>query len=146
MSLLGIVAGFLTGLSRAPAVASVLPGVLTLIGGLVAFIFTQNNQTDRHLSTAVGTLALVIALLAGTLWGSMIRADPERLKEVALRQELIRESVCDYRLAYEIEASANRKDAGFADVNPTLQVPGCTPPFSDHSAAPEEQPAADITQ
>jgi hypothetical protein len=147
MSVLGAIIGYLTGISRAPAVGSVLPAALTLIGGLLIYMFGKESQGGRQQVAAVSTFALVIGLLTGTLLGADIRADGSLVAATALQEEYAREAVCTQRLAYEIQMRADRADAKFADLNPTLAIPGCLPPqlFQGHkesavdgSASPEK--------
>src|SRR5690242_10409183 len=58
MSMLGLVTGFLTGLSRAPAVGAVLPAMLTLIGGLVLLFVGRETDATRRRLVALSTAVL----------------------------------------------------------------------------------------
>lgn len=136
MTLLGAVIGYLTGLSRAPAVSSVLPSALSLLGGLVLYIFTRKPQSRQQRPiAAISTIGLALGLLTGTLLGAQIRADSTLAQDVSLQQEAAREAVCEKRLAFEISFRKDRIDYRLPDVNPTLAVPGCTPPFPKDSPA-----------
>jgi hypothetical protein len=128
MSVLGAIIGYLTGISRAPAVGNVLPAALTLVGGLLLYMFGKESQGGRQQVAAVSTFALVIGLLTGTLLGAEIRADDSLVTALALQQESAREAVCTQRLAYEIQMRDDRARAKFAELNPTLAIPGCLPP------------------
>lgn len=77
LSLLGIVTGQVTGLSRVAAVGAVLPAVLSLIGGvLVYMIGTKSSRT--HAFVAVGIIGLTANLIVGVYWGSHSRVVFER--------------------------------------------------------------------
>jgi hypothetical protein len=136
LSFIGIITGYLTGLSRTPVVGAVLPAVLTVIGGLVLFIVTREAPPEFRTLTATCTIALMLNLLLGSLWGSLSRDDPNNLSILANNQELIRQAICYKRLAFEVEVREERLKQGLADVNATLLVPGCTPPFGDHPFVP----------
>ena len=142
MSFIGVVTGYMTGLSRAPVVGAVLPGILTLIGGLVIFIATRETTSEFRALTATCVIALMITLLLGTSWGSLSREDPGSLNTLANNQELLREAICYKRLAFEMEVREARKKAGLPEVNANTLVPGCTPPFSTQEYAPLDEAKA----
>jgi hypothetical protein len=72
LSLLGITAGQLTGLSRDSAVGTVLPAVLTLVGGVVVYLVgVKRVQSQRLICLAV--IGLTLNLLVGGYWGSSSR-------------------------------------------------------------------------
>src|SRR5277367_5950134 len=66
LSFIGIITGYLTGLSRTPVVGAVLPAVLTVIGGLVLFIVTREAAPEFRTLTATCTIALMLNLLLGS--------------------------------------------------------------------------------
>jgi ABC-type uncharacterized transport system permease subunit len=129
MSLLGMVTGFLTGISRAPAIGAVLPAVLSLIAGLLLFMIGRESDPAKQRLVASCVTALIVNLLIGTLWGSVSRESMRSLTVTTENQETLREVICDERLAYEIATRNKRVDGNLPDANPGLLVPGCTPPF-----------------
>jgi hypothetical protein len=138
LAFVGIVAGYMTGLSRTPAIGAILPAILSVIGGLVLFIVTRQAPAGFRALTAAGTIALMVNLLIGSLWGSLSREDPNSLALSAANQELIRQSICLKRLAFEIEVRQTRIKEGLPDVNEKTFVPGCTPPFDSKLFAPDD--------
>jgi hypothetical protein len=138
LALLGVVTGYLTGLSRSSAVGAVIPAVLTLIGGLVLYLVTGDAPRARRMLTAASVVALMTNLLVGTLWGSLSRADPTTQGANLENDETLREAICYKRLAFEIEVRETRAREGLPDVNSSLLVPGCTPPFADTVFAPAD--------
>ena len=67
IALIGYSVGFLTGISRTPAVGSVLPAVLATIGGLSAYAF----GTDAKYKFIVGysaSLLVISPFLGHTKW------------------------------------------------------------------------------
>ena len=136
LAFIGIITGYMTGLSQAPVVGAVLPSVLTVIGGLVLFIVTRESSSDFRTLTAASVIALMLNLILGSLWGSLSREDPNGLSTLANNQELLREAICYKRLAFEIEVRDARIKQGLPDVNANMLVPGCTPPFSDAEYTP----------
>jgi hypothetical protein len=75
-SMLGIATGYVTGLSREPAVNAVLPAVLSLFGALGVFMIGK----DKGSRTIVGfcTFAFAVTLMLGILWGARMRWDIEQ--------------------------------------------------------------------
>jgi hypothetical protein len=59
VSLVGFIAGYLTGISRSPAVGTIVPAVLTLIGGLNIYLF----GIDIKNRVAVGFCITLFSLL-----------------------------------------------------------------------------------
>jgi uncharacterized membrane protein YeaQ/YmgE (transglycosylase-associated protein family) len=76
-ALLGIVAGFLAGFSRAPAMGTVLPAALSLVGALAIFLVGANKDVNQNL-VAAAVIALSFSLLLGTLAGAVSRQEHER--------------------------------------------------------------------
>lgn len=79
-ALLGLVVGVITGLSRQPAVHSVLPAVLTFVGGFVAYIVGSKDAQNREV-IVTAMAAISINLLLGVLWGSEMRVISDSKKE-----------------------------------------------------------------
>jgi hypothetical protein len=71
IALVGYSVGYLTGISRSPAIGSLLPAVLTLIGGVSVYVF----GTDTTYKSLVGycVCLLVVSLFYGTESGSYER-------------------------------------------------------------------------
>ena len=74
-SMLGIVTGFLTGLSRTAAVGFVLPAVLSLVGGLAIFLIGSDSK--RRIIVSLSVLAFSINLLIGSSCGAITRTIAE---------------------------------------------------------------------
>lgn len=91
-TMLGIVAGYLTGFSRQPAVGAVLPAVLSLIGGLAVFLVGKDKAS--RLIVGLSVLAFSISLVLGTAWGAVMRDVAEEYKksETYLKQRAFIES------------------------------------------------------
>lgn len=70
-AIVGIVSGFLTGASRSAAVSATVPAVLTLFGGMVAYLLTQGMKIAMLAGLAVS--AFSCALLLGAIVGSLER-------------------------------------------------------------------------
>lgn len=88
--LLGLVAGYLTGLSRESAVGAVVPAVLSLMGAVAAVLIgkTDNPRSSGRVSALM--LLLSLGLLVGTTWGSAMRQAVMDFE--ASESELIRKS------------------------------------------------------
>jgi hypothetical protein len=71
VGLVAFTAGLLTGLSRAPAVGTVLPAVLALIGGLNVYIFGTENKFKLVVGYCVSVF--VFMLLLGMQTGALQR-------------------------------------------------------------------------
>jgi hypothetical protein len=98
-SMLGIVTGYLTGLSREPAVGAVLPAVLSLIGGLAAALIGRDNASMAVVSIAV--LAFSFSILISTGWGVRLRNIVE--------EDKISKNYLMHRAQIEAEVRAFRK-------------------------------------
>lgn len=68
---IGMVAGYLTGASRAPAVAAVIPALLTFIGGFTIYLVARERRSAATANSAI--LGLSTMLLLGSLIGSLDR-------------------------------------------------------------------------
>jgi hypothetical protein len=96
LGFIGIVAGFLTGPSRAPAVGAVVPAILTFIGLMVVYLLGKGRL--RSVITGFAVLVFTADFVVGTVLGTASRerhderlASLEYLKfkadqEFALRQ------------------------------------------------------------
>lgn len=68
---LGIVTGFLSGLSRQPVLAAVLPSVLSMIGGVLLVVVSKDNTNKNLVGTSIFFFSIMI--LIGTCWGAVSR-------------------------------------------------------------------------
>lgn len=101
--MLGLVAGYLTGYSRQPAVGAVLPAVLSLIGGLAVFLVGKDKTSRSVVSLSI--FAFSISLVLGVSWGAVMRTTAEEYKksETYLKQRAyIEKQVRDFRRAYNL--------------------------------------------
>lgn len=74
-TLLGMVAGYMSGLSRQPAVTAVVPAALSLIAGLSIYIVGA-KRADQVL-IALCVIGLCTNLLLGIVWGARARVASE---------------------------------------------------------------------
>lgn len=99
LGITGIIAGHLTGLSRAPAVAAVIPGVLTFIGGLGVYRISKKKQ--EAISVSLSIISFSFFLLLGSLDG----ADKRALAETRYQREMARQAVYNEFLQSRIRKS-----------------------------------------
>jgi hypothetical protein len=66
ISLIGYIVGYLTGDSRSPVVGTIVPSILTVIGGLSIYVF----GTDDKYKTIIGYNVLIFAFML--FYGVMI--------------------------------------------------------------------------
>jgi hypothetical protein len=93
-SMLGTVTGYLSAFSREPTLSSVLPAVLSLIGGITVILITKNKDDRITISTSVFLFALT--LLIGSGWGATMRNRYEEYKDYEkIRNELIANAVLE---------------------------------------------------
>src|SRR5215469_12188037 len=71
VSLVAFSAGFLTGISRAPAVGTVLPAILTLVAGLGVYVFGTDNRYKVVVGYCVSIL--IVMLFVGMQTGAFQR-------------------------------------------------------------------------
>lgn len=85
-SMLGLVAGYLTGFSRQAAVGAVLPAVLSLMGGLAVYLLGKDKSIRAIV--AISVLAFSVSLVIGTGWGAIMRDSAAEYKrsELYLKQ------------------------------------------------------------
>jgi hypothetical protein len=75
-SLLGFVTGQLLGDSREAAVAAVVPAVLTLLGGVAAFVVGTRGVRSQSAISAI-LVCFTLSLLVGSLFGIRLRVEYE---------------------------------------------------------------------
>lgn len=71
IALIGYAIGFLAGISRSPAIGSVIPAVLAVVGGLSVYAFGSDNKYKAVVGYSVSLL--VVSLFYGTQSGSFER-------------------------------------------------------------------------
>jgi hypothetical protein len=117
-AVVGVMAGFLTGISRSPAVSATVPALLTLFGGLVAYLMTKGRASALLAGTAI--VAFSISVLYGTIAGSHVRGaavaetssirSQQRQADRELAIEIYRRSLGLPPLAEKSKAPAKDKD------------------------------------
>lgn len=75
-SLLGFVTGDLMGNSREAAVGAVLPAVLTLLGGVAAYIISSKGVRSQVAISAM-LVCFTLSFVVGSLFGSRLRVEYE---------------------------------------------------------------------
>ena len=79
LSLIGIVTGQITGLSRSGAVGDVLPAVLGLLGGIMIYLIGEHGVRLQS-AVIMAVVGLTINLVVGIYWGShsrqLVEGDP----------------------------------------------------------------------
>jgi len=74
-----LVVGLLAGHSREPAIAAVVPAVLTLIGAIIGFVYSGAALTrERKPAVLLASVAMVIFLFWGALAGARLREPWDR--------------------------------------------------------------------
>jgi hypothetical protein len=118
-SMLGFVTGYTMALSREPAVGTVIPAVLALLGGVAVYI-VGSKGAEAQANVSSMALCFTSALLLGALFGTQLRTevdiasgDPSRVRERELALEQVRLAVEVQRLENYIEFL--KMKAQFAD-------------------------------
>lgn len=70
-STLGTASGLLIGLSRNPAVGAVMPAVLSILSGFVAYMFGKDSVDRALIALSVGCLTM--SLMFGGIFGAVSR-------------------------------------------------------------------------
>lgn len=112
-SMLGIVTGYMTGLSRSPAVSAVLPSVLSLLSGGILFMLGKDNAKRAQVSLAV--LLFSLALVTGATWGAVNRKVAEEYgNTLDAQRDFIDEekAILDYRSRRGLPSAPPGKAAG----------------------------------
>lgn len=115
-AVLGAITGFLTGMSRSPAVGTVLPAVLSLVGGIAVFMLSKDGKVRDFVSRSV--VALSVCIIVAALWGALERSAWEdyvsfrktNIEELK-RQAVVEAAIRDYRrkLGLPIDDAASTK-------------------------------------
>lgn len=74
-AMLGLVIGYLTGMSRVPAIGAVLPAVLSLLAGLSVFMMGKDSAV--RVLVSLGILVFSLSLALGSTWGAVSRRESE---------------------------------------------------------------------
>jgi hypothetical protein len=109
VALIGYSVGFLTGISRSPAVGTVIPAVLAIIGGLSVYAFGSDNKYKFVVGYSVSLL--VVSLFYGVENGSSER-------ESSRENRLINNFQLEHRLR------KYRKSADLPEQSPNWLLPG----------------------
>jgi hypothetical protein len=110
LALIGAAAGYAGGMSRSAAVGNVIPAVLSLIGGVVLYVFgVANRQT---VVPPLGAIVLVAALVMGYSTGSNFRGKIEAQSSTAADQNLTAARLCRSvaRDLADVVATADRSE------------------------------------
>jgi hypothetical protein len=102
-SMLGIVTGYLSGFSRAPALGTVLPSVLSLMGGLVVYLVGRHSTSRVIVSLSI--VAFSLTLFIGAEWGAVMRGAAEEYSKSEIylkKQAFIEAEVNDFRRKLEL--------------------------------------------
>jgi len=110
-------AGFLTGSSRVPAVAAVVPAILTFVGLTVVYLMGKGKL--RALLAGMIVLLFSINLLLGTLLGTVSRDRQEQLETSV--------AVSEARAEKELAIRKYRSALGLPAVPPKAGTPGADP-------------------
>jgi hypothetical protein len=120
-TLLGFVVGYLTGSSREAAVGTVVPAVLTLIGGAAAYIVDTKGVQARAAVPGI-LVCFTIALLLGSMVGLRLRVEyldeveqPDRLRQRDLALEFNKRAIEIQRLENYIDVLKLQRDFAKAE-------------------------------
>lgn len=84
LAAVAFVTGYLTGLSRQPAVTATIPAILTLVGGIFVYITASHPAARASMGIAIVVFATVLVL--STNYYSFIR-ESERIPRLLLLSE-----------------------------------------------------------
>lgn len=102
LSILGACAGVAGGLSREPAVGTIIPAIIGLMGGVSTYIFGTN--TSRGLIASFAATSLSIALFVGFTIGSIHRSSSMEYTDL---RKLCAEVYSDYKFMSDPGALEN---------------------------------------
>jgi hypothetical protein len=117
-SMLGVVTGFLTGISRTAAVGLVLPAILSLVGGLGIFLI--GTDPARRIIVSLSVFAFSVNLLVGSNCGAITRtiAEEQTFGSNYLRKKaLIEVQVREFRKALGLPEWPYKADKGDKEDN-----------------------------
>lgn len=70
---LGAMLGVFIGASREPVVGAALPALITLISGLMVYLFSKEEMTEWRATIPISLIALVLAASGGGFYGGAAR-------------------------------------------------------------------------
>lgn len=109
-STLGLVSGYLTSLSRQPAIGDLMPAALSLIGALS--IYMIGNKQESRVAVSVGVVVFSCCLLVGANWGAVTRAESEhylKSKDYRMQQILLEKEIDEFKQALGIAKKTPNK-------------------------------------
>jgi hypothetical protein len=106
---LGFVTGSIMSDSRDSAVSAVLPAVLTLMGGVAAFLIGSKG-VEKQATVSVLILVFSLALYSGSFYGAELRVENETSVNYDLDLENNRHAVEVQRLLNYIELMSLKRD------------------------------------
>jgi uncharacterized membrane protein len=116
LALFGITTGNLIGQSQEPVVGAVVPAMLGLMGGLIAYLLAAKTE-DQQLLVALAVAAFSINLLVGGFWGSRLRydfQDHQNSENYRIALEAIEQNVRLQKLVYEKQLRDAREALGLS--------------------------------
>jgi peptidoglycan/LPS O-acetylase OafA/YrhL len=111
-SMLGMVIGYLSGVSRTPTLNNVLPAVLSLIGGLIVYLVGKDSS--NRIIICIALFALAFTLVIGSEWGATTREVADEFKHST--QYLERQAFI------EREVNIFRKNLGLPPLPPKIET------------------------
>ena len=113
-SMMGMVTGYLTGLSSEPAVGAVVPALLSLMGGLLLIIASKSEKNSKEeiktrlFIISIGVFIFSLTFLLGTHWGGTTREIGKlKLEEYSKGEAYLRWHSC-----VEFKVNEYRKNLG----------------------------------
>lgn len=104
---LGGVVGIMVGASRTPVVGTVLPGILTFVTGLLAYLFSKEHLSEWRPVIPFCIVAMLLLSLFGAFMGSSIR----------LKNEAYEKEYAEWLLHYEKVQLEAAKKAYFKQID-----------------------------
>jgi len=115
LSLLGIVTGQITGLSRSSAVGDVLPAILAFLGGMTLYVVGSKGKALQN-AVAMSVIGLTMNLVVGVYWGShsrmLVERDPGPVVATAVAKEKARHTAALQKLLNDLEYTSQRDALG----------------------------------
>ena len=101
LSLLGVVTGKIMGQSREAAVGTVMPAILTFLGGLLIYVLNKADERKQIMAIAV-FIGFTLSLAVGIHWGATARTNAElnqlKNEEIAKFKGAVQKITNDERL------------------------------------------------
>jgi predicted neutral ceramidase superfamily lipid hydrolase len=130
-SFTGAALGLMIGASREPVVQAALPAIVTVISGLLVFVFPKSEGASKLLGTEedaspnqirqfvlVAVTTLMLGSITGAFWGGSIRAireeDDRRYAEWLIQFEQV-------RIPVELAIIAKDQDLEISPAEPTTE-------------------------